>query len=364
MSALRIDYPGLLRERLPSGNFRYRVRVEGNKKRRIALPVTPDHPDFANHYWAARGGEKLALDDTGKIEPAQNSLDWLTRLYLIDLEERVKAGTASPLTLKQRKGQLARLCNMTDADDDRFGTCNCNLPKEWCYSVLDKMHNTPGAADNMMKTVRAVYKWAVSRGHANANPAIGIEKVHKGGGGATPWTINDLKAYRTAHPQGTAAHLCLTLFMFTACRISDAITLGRKDEIIRDGVLWLAWQPAKKGASFVEIPMLPPLRKAVRSAKVIGATYNLTEHGKPFKSPEGLRNRFRKWCDVAGLQGLSSHGIRKAAGELLAEAGCSQHEIMAIHGHTNARTSEIYTKGVNRRALAHEAMKKLKHMEW
>lgn len=364
MNSMKINYPGLLKERLRSGKFRYRVRVEGDKTRRIAIPVPPDHPDFANYYWAARGGEQLKLDGTGKIEPPQNSLDWLTRLYLIDLEERVKSGTASPLTLKTRKGQLARLCNMTDADGDRFGLCNCNLPPEWCYSVLDKMHATPGAADNMMKIIRSVYRWGISRGHAKNNPAIGIPKVHSGNGGATPWTIADLNTYRAKHPKGTAAHLCLTLFMFTACRISDAIILGRRHEITRDGVLWLAWQPKKKGAAFVEIPILPPLQQAIRAAKVVGPTYNLTQHGRPFSSPEGLRNRFRKWCDAAGLEGLSSHGIRKAAGELLAEAGCSQHEIMAIHGHSKASTSEIYTKGANRRVLAAEAMSKLKGMKW
>ncbi len=364
MNSLKINYPGLLRERMKSGNYRYRVRVEGDKTRRIALSVTPDHPDFANHYWAARAGEKLKLDANGKTEPPQNSLDWLARLYLIDLEDRVKAGAASPLTLKTRKGQLKRLCDMVDSDGDRFGWCNYNLPKEWCYSVLDKMHNTPGAADNMMKIIRSMYRWAIARGHAQNNPALGIERVHKGYGGAKAWTIDDLNAYRSAHPKGTPAHLCLTIFMFTACRISDAIILGRQHEIKRDGVMWLAWQPAKKGATFVEIPMLPPLQQAIRAAKVIGPTYNLTAHGKPFSSPEGLRNRFRKWCDSAGLQGLSSHGIRKAAGELLAEAGCSQHEIMAIHGHTKASTSEIYTKGVSRRVLAAEAMSKLKDLEW
>jgi len=100
MNTLKIEYPGLLRERMKSGNFRYRVRVEGDKTRRIALPVEPAHPDFANYYWAARGGETLKIGKTGKPEPTQISLDWLAHLYLIDLEDRVKAGTASPLTLK------------------------------------------------------------------------------------------------------------------------------------------------------------------------------------------------------------------------------------------------------------------------
>src|SRR5690606_24713414 len=121
------------------------------------------------------------------------------------------------------------------------------------------------------------------------------------------------------------AHLCITLFMFTACRISDAYRLGRGNEFTRDGALGLGWQPQKKGSSYVEIPVLPPLHKATRATTVQGNAYMLTEYGQPFKSAEGLRNRFKKWCLEADLPDLSSHGIRKAAGKLLAEEGCTQY---------------------------------------
>jgi integrase len=160
------------------------------------------------------------------------------------------------------------------------------------------------------------------------------------------------------------AHLCLTLFMFTACRISDAIKLGRTHEFERAGIKGLGWQPTKKGSAFVEIPMLPPLFTATRVMTVQGPTYLLTEYGTPFKSPEGLRNRFRKWCDEAGLNHLSSHGIRKATGNLLAQEGASQYQIMSIHGHTQAKTSEVYTKGVERWRLAADAMSSLSSMDW
>ncbi|MDP1669812.1 hypothetical protein [Phaeovulum sp.] len=65
-----------------------------------------------------------------------------------------------------------------------------------------------------------------------------------------------------------------------------------------------------------------------------------------------------------GAEGLSSHGIRKAAGELLALQGASQYHIMAVHGHSSAKTSEVYTKGVERDRLAEQAMRMLEGMEW
>ena len=179
-----------------------------------------------------------------------------------------------------------------------------------------------------------------------------------------PWTIDDLRRYRDHHPPGTPAYLCLTLFMFTACRISDAVVLGRANEFKRNGVRTLKWQPSKKGSAPVEIPMLPPLYKATRTSVVQGRTYLLTAHGRPFRSPDALGQKFRKWCREAGLEGRSSHGIRKAAGNLLAEEGCTQYQIMSVHGHTQAKTSEVYTKGVERWKLAAEAMRVLEAMDW
>ncbi len=51
------SFPGLISEELPSGKIRYRVRVDGNPKRRITLTVAPDHFDFLRQYHNARAGE-------------------------------------------------------------------------------------------------------------------------------------------------------------------------------------------------------------------------------------------------------------------------------------------------------------------
>ncbi len=53
---------------------------------------------------------------------------------------------------------------------------------------------------------------------------------------------------------------------------------------------------------------------------------------------------------------MRSHGIRKAVGTILAEAGCTLYEIMALHGHGDPKASEIYTRSVDRRKLVESAM--------
>ncbi len=110
--------------------------------------------------------------------------------------------------------------------------------------------------------------------------------------------------------------------------------------------------------------MLPPLYRATRSIKIAGETYLLNSKGKPFATPDSLGQMFRRWCREAGLADRSSHGIRKAAGHLLAQEGCSQYQIMTVHRHTQAKTSEIYTKGVERWRMARDAMAALEALDW
>lgn len=67
----------------------------------------------------------------------------------------------------------------------------------------------------------------------------------------------------------------------------------------------------------------------------------------------------RKWRRSAGLpEGISSHGVRKSVGSIMVEADCSNYQIMAVHGHSDPRSSEIYTRRARRRKLAEQGRAK------
>lgn len=364
---VRLDYPGLIREKLPSGNVRWRVRQKGHRGTKITLPFGPEHPDFHKAYELARRGNQLEKVEDPEAE--RGTMGWLMGAYIKHLKNQVALGAASPLTLKERanlvKFVLRQESEQPKSKGKLYASLPMAIPSVELEAFKDRMAGTPGKARNVWKLLTAAYAFGMARGHCQVNPARAVKRPeYKSAGGATPWSVEDLMAYKKAHPKGTDAHLALTLFMFTACRISDAAILGREHEERRDGQLWLSWQPVKRGSRKVEIPVLPPLQAALNARKVIGSTYLLTAHGVPFKSPHGLRNKMQKWCEDAGLKGRSSHGIRKAAGHLLALNGATQYEIMAVHGHANASTSQVYTDAVERSRLGQMAAAKLAGMDW
>jgi integrase len=81
----------------------------------------------------------------------------------------------------------------------------------------------------------------------------------------------------------------------------------------------------------------------------------LNERGKAFTAT-GFSKWFVRHCERVGLQGVSAHGLRKAACRRLAEAGCSANEIAAISGHKSLNEVARYTRAVDQARMARNAM--------
>ncbi|MCV0348507.1 MAG: tyrosine-type recombinase/integrase [Nitratireductor sp.] len=350
-SPMKVHYPGLLIEPLPSGNSRYRVRPEGEKSRRIRIYCGPDDPDFQRQYLAARRGEKPEPLKAASDYAKPRSIAWLVNSYFEYLEQRVKAGTTSPKTLKKKRNLLSRLLKHPDR--------KMLIPHEKLIEMQDGMGATPAQADAFIEAVAVMFDWAIERRYLQQNPARGIKPIYRKGDGAKPWKAADVRNFLKVHLPGSKAHVALSVLLWTGCRIEDLTVLGREHECRIEGIEALRWTPLKKGSTEVSIPLLAPLKDATRAMKVQGTTYVLGRGGKPFASGDSMSAMFKRWCKDAGLANLSAHGVRKGLAELLAELGCSQYEIMAILGHSEAKTSEVYTRRVERWKLAKSAIERI-----
>ncbi len=220
--------------------------------------------------------------------------------------------------------------------------------------VLRDRRPTPDSANNTVKVLRAVFKWAIKEANAASNPARDLEMLVTHGEGFHSWTVEEVEQYEQRHPVGTKARLALTLLLYTGARRSDAVQLGRQHA--RDG--WLKFRQHKnrnRHPVTIEIPIMPELQRAIDASPVGHMTFLVTEHGKPFSIP-GFGNKMRQWCDEAGLPQCSAHGLRKAGATLAAENGATPHQLMAIFGWASSKQAEHYTRAARRRKLAGDAM--------
>lgn len=137
----------------------------------------------------------------------------------------------------------------------------------------------------------------------------------------------------------------------------DTVLFGRQH--VRDG--WLVFTQHKgrnRNPVRMEIPIIPELQRIIDQTATGDLAFLVTAFNRPFTS-NGFGNRFRKWCDEAGLKECSVHGLRKAAAARLAELGCTEQEIMAITGHRTSKEVTRHTRAASQKTRAESALRRL-----
>ncbi len=369
-------YEGLCEERTPAGTPRWRVRVDGQKTKRITIPVGPGHDDFDDHYLAARAGLKLIVNE--KPKPAKNTLDELCEKFLEWMEVQVKAGNLKQPTLNSRIIGLTQARNCLSPNKTmRMGAMKASLPREAFAHIRDSFGVRTGAAHTCLKALRAAYTWGEDHGYPTDSPIFKVKSGHIEKGGADPWSDTDAEKFLARHGEGTMARRWFLLAEGTAGRIGDMHILGPRHEMTRNERLYIRFQPSKRGSSEVQLPLPWSFMIEVADLPVDAPAYLLTDKGTPFASSGSLDNAVRKWIIAAGLcepvldddgnsvlekngkpklrATRSQHGIRKRRAEQIAEASGSVYEVMAYLSHSDPKTAAIYTKRVDRAKLAERA---------
>jgi len=218
----------------------------------------------------------------------------------------------------------------------------------------EKRKEKPHAANNFLKSMRRLFKWAADRDGGNliaANPTVGV-KLLKGANadGFHTWTEEEIKKFEAYWPIGTKPRLALDLLQYTGFDRGDVVRLGRQH--VKNGQI--EFRMAKtRGVGMVYPPMLPVLAATIAASKTSDLTYLVTENGTPFVK-ESFGNWFREACRKAGVPG-SAHGLRKAAATRCEENGATVPQLMAMFGWSTEKMAVLYTKKASRRKLAADA---------
>lgn len=340
-------------ERLPSGNVRYRFRRYGKK---TTIKGKPGEPEFHRHYSELLDGIGHTAA-SARARTVEGSIAWLVGEYLRLMEVRVGAGITSPLHLKAERHHLGKLVTA-------YGEYDLNLPRKKFLELLNGMMATPGAARNFKKSVGRLYGWAIKQEHTREGyqtPTLKIDPIKTKEGGFPEWTRDDFAAYFAAHKPGTMARRAILLAISTTARRGDIIRLGRQHEVTIDGRKWLRWKQAKAPGRIVELPMSRNLLAEVEGHPDL--TYLLTAYGHPF-THGGFGERFRKWCDEAGIS-KSLHGVRKGVSSLLPSSGAGSLELDVLLGHEmDSKETKVYVQNAERGGLAVSVMDKIDGISW
>jgi integrase len=142
--------------------------------------------------------------------------------------------------------------------------------------------------------------------------------------------------------------------LYTGQRRSDIIRFGRQH--VRGDILTFtqAKNKARKPVTLT-LNILPPLARIIEATPSSNLTFLETAHGRPFTG-NGIGNKFREWCDQAGLPHCTAHGLRKAGATIAAERGATEKQLMAIFGWSTLAQVQNYTRRASQAKLAAGAM--------
>lgn len=318
------------------GKLRHYYRRPGFA--RIPLPGDPGSTEFMTAY--AEAHARAPIPKERKVQP--RSINALVIEYYNSPEWKKLRDS----TKRAYRGQLDRF-------REKYGNKGAaTIQTQHLDAIFDAMSDTPEAAVNLRKRLRRVFRLAVRRGWRQDNPVTETEVTRGPREGFIPWSEDDIAQFEARWPTGTRERLAMALLLHTGQRRSDVVTMGRQH--VSAGRISVRQQ---KTDARLKIRLHPALQREIDAAPV-GMTFLLTQFGEPFTGP-GFTNWFRDRARDAGLTGRSPHGLRKAAGRRLAEAGCTPHQIAAILGHASLQMVEVYTKDANQVRLADEGMDKL-----
>jgi integrase len=322
-----------------------KVRVYFRKDRgqRVRLPDAIGSDEFNSAYQAALLGQPAPVRDRF-VRAAPGSIAALVASYMksagyIGLRETTKTGYGSRIeVLRNLHGHRT----VAGLSRERIIT-----------GILQPYADRPGAALSILKMLRVLIRHAINIGWLKHDPSLGIKrpKMQR----IRSWTEDEIETYRKRWPLGTKQRLAFELFLNTGQRRSDVVRMAWSHITAENKIVVVQQKTGRR----LLIPLHRDLLIVLAAAKRAHVSILTTMYGKPF-TVDGFSQWLRDGITDAGLPlDCQPHGLRKATGRRLAEAGATAKMIMSILGHTTLAEVERYTEEADQSGLAEDAVIKL-----
>lgn len=313
------------------------------KGSRIRLPSDPTTNEFLEAYKAALLGQPAPTRDRF-VQAAPGTLAALIASYM-------KSAEYIGLRDTSKAGYISRLEALRTAHGHRT---IAGLNRERIVTgILQPYADRPGAALDTLKKLRILIRHAINIGWLKHDPSLGIKraKIKK----IRSWTDAEIEQFKRRWPLGSKQRTAFHLFLNLGQRRSDVVRMAQT-HITPDRRIRIKQQ--KTGRDLL-IPLHRDSVEALDAFDMQHVVIITTAYGRPF-SVDGFSSWMRDAIFQAGLPlDCKPHGLRKAAGRLLAEAGATAKMIMAILGHTTLAEAERYTEEADQAGLAEDAVIRL-----
>lgn len=315
------------------GHARFYFRRAGYKS--VTLPGLPWSPTFMAAYEEAQRTDKTVIG-------ASRTLPGTVSAALIAYYQHASFTDAlAKVTQQNRRAILENF--RSDHGDKRIALMHAQA----LQAIMN--HKTPASQRNFKRAMRGFLDFCMTRGLIKVDPLAGTKLSKMKVKGHHTWTDDEIAQYQARHAPGTQARLALELLLQTGHARADVVRMGPQH--VRGGTLSMRRQ--KTNVPF-DIPLLPDLIAEIKLHPKNALAFLISERGKPFGAAS-FGNKFRSWCNDAGLKQCAAHGLRKASAVRHALNGASAFELMAWHGWKTIGEAQRYVEEANRIRLSASA---------
>jgi enterobacteria phage integrase len=324
-----------------TGRARFYFRHRG---KRWALPGQPGTADFVARYDELLR-QCLAKANATNVAFGPGTLGQVIEKYLASDEFARKAASTKTVyrkLLDQMKGIAGRGL-IVDL-------------RERHIRDIRKRFAAKSVADKAVMLLRVLWVFAKEElaMDLERNPGEEIRRLHRVVKSHKPWPDELVGRFEAEAEPKPSAQLALALLLCTGQRVSDVAKMRWTD---LDGKE-ISVRQQKTGAE-LWIPCHSALLEALACTERKSDFILTGGFGKPYANAHGLSKMISTALSRMGVKGYSAHGLRHRAGKLLAQAGCTTLQIMAILGHRTLKEAERYTRGAEQRDLARQAIAKM-----
>lgn len=199
------------------------------------------------------------------------------------------------------------------------------------------MNHAPRRANQAINLLSSIFKYAINKNYVTKNPAKGIRRYPEKSREVFVPKRDGIKLLNAINELEEPFKGLLTFILATGCRKSEAFNLKWEDV---DLDLETVTFRNRKNKKDLTLPLVPLALNAILAQEEKGAEVFKGRFKKPFND---IRKQWNQVCKKMGKR-YWIHDLRRTLGSWLAQDNVSLPTIGAILGHSDPRSTRVYTR--------------------